>query len=138
MPHPSDQLLAPFQPRSSDGDIADKEVSLAQIRRSTARDFAEDTGTNLDEVLQRNRDLIGRPAIGEIEAARKKGNPFVRTLLAGNKFGIFRLPGGLPMINPVKSLFSGLGYVQHNVSDPAFGLALGGLATAIDCIVSMK
>ena len=133
MAGPSDGVFAPFQPRSAEGDVAEP---LPQIVRpsDTTANFISESGSDINSILEKSGDLVGRPTISEVQAARDKGNPFKRVIGAGNSWGVFKLPGGLPMINPLKSLWSGLGYVQHNVSDPAFGFAVGGLSMGLSSL----
>ena len=63
----------------------------------------------------------------DIKKAREKKNVFSKYILGGNSFGVFTLPGGIPFINPVKTLFSGLDWTQKNVADPLAGFGIGGI-----------
>lgn len=53
-----------------------------------------------------------------------------KSVLAGTKWGVIDI-GGVKMVNPVKSFFSGLEFVNEEVASPISGYVIGNAATSL-------
>lgn len=116
------EILAPNDPRA-----AANSTPNVQPTETSFETFSRRSGLSTESAFQRLKATSVRETDEDIEKAREKKNVFSKYILGGNSFGVFTLPGGIPFINPVKTLFSGLDWTQKNVADPLAGFGIGGI-----------
>ena len=120
------EILAPNDPRAASNSTPN--VTPTETSFST---FSRRSGVSPESALNTLQEGSTRTSGDELTKARHSKNPFSKYILGGNAYGKFTLPGGIPFINPVKTLFSGLDWTQKNVADPLAGFGIGGIIAPI-------
>lgn len=80
--------------------------------------------------------LQGRQLIRQELAQDRPKNLLDRTILRGGNWGQTQLPGGIPFVNPLKTLFSGLDWVMTNIADPGSGYLVGNTSVLLDRVTN--
>lgn len=68
----------------------------------------------------------------EIADKRHSTNWMSRTFFGGTKWGVIDTPGPNFLVNPLKTIWSGLEWTQENLAAPIAGIVVGGGAMAVD------